>query len=217
MITISPKIMELVPQFKIGTITYHDIAISESPQMIKGRFQLFLESLKLEDKTAADYPGVAEYRSVFKMLGTDPSRYRPASEALIRRVLSGKELPPINSGVDVNNFFSIRFAIPIGLYNLDRIKGNVEVRVGGVEDTYEGLNGRDMNMEGKLLSADSIGPFGSPIVDSKRTMVDDTVKNALHIVYLQPSMDESEARELLESMAQMFTQVNGGTAEIQVI
>jgi DNA/RNA-binding domain of Phe-tRNA-synthetase-like protein len=217
MITISPKIQELVPHFKIGTITYHDIAISESPQMIKGRFQLFLESLKLEDKSAADYPGVAEYRSVFKKLGTDPSRYRPASEALLRRVLSGKDLPPINSGVDVNNFFSIRFAIPIGLYNLDKIKGDVEIRIGGSEETYEGLNGREMNMEGKLLSGDSIGAFGSPIVDSKRTMVDESVRNALHIVYLQPSMDKSEAEELLQSMAKMFTQVNGGTAEIQVI
>ncbi|MFG6496629.1 phenylalanine--tRNA ligase beta subunit-related protein [Fictibacillus sp. UD] len=217
MITISPKINELVPNFKIGTITYHDIAISESPQMIKGRFQLFTESLRLEEKTAADYPGVAEYRSVFKTLGTDPSRYRPASEALLRRVLGGKDLPPINSGVDVNNFFSIRFAIPIGLYNLDQIQSDVEIRIGVAEDSYEGLNGREMNMEGKLLSADSAGAFGSPIVDSKRTMVDETVRNALHIVYLQPSMDKNEARQLLESMATMFTQVNGGSAEIKII
>jgi DNA/RNA-binding domain of Phe-tRNA-synthetase-like protein len=217
MVTISPKIKELVPHFKIGTITYHNIVISESPQMIKGRFQLFLESLRLEEKTAADYPGVAEYRSVFKAVGTDASRYRPASEALLRRVLSGKDLPPINSGVDVNNFFSIRFAIPIGLYNLDKIKGNVEIQIGSSEDTYEALNGREMNMEGKLLSGDEIGAFGSPIVDSKRTMVAEGVQNALHIVYLQPSMDESEAEKLLQSMADMFTQVNGGTAEIQII
>ncbi|MCM3717589.1 B3/B4 domain-containing protein [Fictibacillus phosphorivorans] len=217
MITISPKIKELIPNFKIGTITYHDIAISESPQMIKGRFQLFLEALKLEEKTPADYPGVSEYRSVFKKLGTDPSRYRPASEALLRRVLSGKELPPINSGVDVNNFFSIRFGIPIGLYNLDKVEGDVEIRIGKSEDAYEALNGREMNMEEKLLSADSLGAFGSPIVDSKRTMVDESVTNALHIVYLQPSMEASEALEMLESMAKMFTQVNGGTAETQMI
>ncbi|WP_328083475.1 B3/B4 domain-containing protein [Fictibacillus nanhaiensis] len=217
MITINPKLNELVPNFKIGTITYHNIAISESPQMIKGRFQLFTESLRLEEKNVADYPGVVEYRKVFKSLGIDPSRYRPASEALLRRVLSGKDLPPINSGVDVNNFFSIRFAIPIGLYNLDKIHGEVEIRIGSAEDTYEGLNGREMNMKGKLLSRDDVGAFGSPIVDSKRTMVDESVKNALHVVYLQPSMDKSEAYELLESMAKMFTQVNGGSAEIQVI
>jgi DNA/RNA-binding domain of Phe-tRNA-synthetase-like protein len=217
MITISPEIKELVPHFKIGIITYHDIVISESPQMIKGRFQLFLESLRLEDKSASDYPAVAEYRSVFKVLGIDPSRYRPASEALLRRVLSGKNLPPINSGVDVNNFFSIRFGVPIGLYNLDKIKGDVEIRIGGSEDTYEGLNGRDMKMEGKLVSVDKLGAFGSPIVDSKRTLVNETVLNALHIVYLQPSLGENEAQELLESIANMFTQVNGGTAEIKLI
>ncbi|MFC0238781.1 B3/B4 domain-containing protein [Fictibacillus phosphorivorans] len=217
MITINPKLNELVPNFKIGTITYHNIAISESPQMIKGRFQLFTESLRLEERNAADYPGVTEYRKVFKSLAIDPSRYRPASEALLRRVLSGKDLPPINSGVDVNNFFSIRFGIPIGLYNLDKIQGDVQIDLGDAEDTYEGLNGREMNMEGKLLSKDEVGAFGSPIVDSKRTMVDESVKNALHIVYLQPSMDKSEAQELLESMTKMFTQVNGGSAEIQVI
>jgi len=217
MITINPKLNELVPNFKIGTITYHDIAISESPQMIKGRFQLFTESMRLEEKNAADNPGVAEYRKVFKSLGMDPSRYRPASEALLRRVLSGKDLPPINSGVDVNNFFSIRFAIPIGLYNLDKIEGDVEIDLGSAEDIYEGLNGREMNMEGKLLSRDDVGAFGSPIVDSKRTMVDESVKNALHIVYLQPSMDKGEAQELLESMAKMFTQVNGGSAEISIL
>lgn len=217
MITINPKLNELVPNFKIGTITYHNIAIGESPQMIKGRFQLFTESLRLEERNAADYPGVTEYRKVFKSLAIDPSRYRPASEALLRRVLSGKDLPPINSGVDVNNFFSIRFGIPIGLYNLDKIQGDVQIDLGDAEDTYEGLNGREMNMEGKLLSKDEVGAFGSPIVDSKRTMVDESVKNALHIVYLQPSMDKSEAQELLESMAKMFTQVNGGSAEIQVI
>jgi DNA/RNA-binding domain of Phe-tRNA-synthetase-like protein len=217
MIIISPKINELVPHFKIGIITYHDIVIGESPQMIKGRFQLFLESLKLEDKTAADYPGVAEYRSVFKAVGTDASRYRPASEALLKRVLGGKDLPPINSGVDVNNFFSIRFAIPIGLYNLDAVRGNVEIRIGTSEDTYEALNGREMNMEGKLLSADEIGAFGSPIVDSKRTMMTEGVKNALHIVYLQPSMKKNEAEELLQSMSDMFIQVNGGTAKIKII
>ncbi|MBY6038096.1 hypothetical protein KUV80_15580 [Fictibacillus nanhaiensis] len=217
MITISAEIKKLIPHLKIGAITYHDIVISESPQMIKGRFQLFLESLRLEDKSATDFPGVAEYRSVFKTLGTDPSRYRPASEALIRRVLSGKDLPPINSGVDINNFFSIRFAIPIGLYNLDEIKGDIEVRVGSSEDTYEALNGREMNMEGKLLSADTIGAFGSPIVDSKRTMMTERAQNALHIVYLQPSMEKNDAEELLTSMANMFTQVNGGTAKIELI
>ncbi|MFC7372966.1 B3/4 domain-containing protein [Fictibacillus iocasae] len=215
--TISPAVKQLVPGFKIGFITYHHIAVGDSPQMIKGRFQLFTESIRLEDKQPSDWPYIKEYRDVFKSLGTDPSRYRPASEALLRRVLTGKDLSPVNSAVDVNNFFSLRHALPLGIYDAKMIDGDVEIRLGNAQDEYEGLNGRLMNMEGKLVSCDAKGAFGSPIVDSKRTMMTEQAKEALHIIYLPPSLEPENAEQLLTSIAQMFTQVHGGEAHIALL
>jgi DNA/RNA-binding domain of Phe-tRNA-synthetase-like protein len=184
--------------------------------MIKGRFQLFTESIRLEEKQPSDWPYIQEYRAVFKALGMDPSRYRPASEALIRRVLSGKDLGPVNSAVDVNNFFSLRHALPLGIYDAGKVNGDVTIKLGTAEDEYEGLNGRLMNMEGKLVSCDELGAFGSPVVDSKRTMMTNQATEALHIIYLPPSLDEKSSQELLTSIAKMFTQVHGGEYHISL-
>ncbi|KSU84009.1 phosphoenolpyruvate synthase [Fictibacillus enclensis] len=219
MIKLAEDIKKLVPSFKMGVILYHDIVIEESPQMLKGRFQLFLESLKLDalEKAAADHPGIQEWRQVFKKLSMDPSRYRPSSEALLRRVYGGKDVALVNSAVDVNNFFSLQYGIPLGIYNADGVHGDVEIKIGDPGDQYEGLNGRLMNMEGKLLSADENGAFGSPIVDSKRTMTGEQVKNALQLVYLRPSMADDEAQKLLSAIEKMFVQIHGGSSDSYLI
>ncbi|MGG1571891.1 B3/B4 domain-containing protein [Fictibacillus sp. NRS-1165] len=219
MINIAKDIKQLVPSFKLGAILYHDIVIGESPQMLKGRFQLFLESLKLDAQqlSVSDHPGVQEWRKTFKALAMDPSRYRPSAEALLRRVYSGKDIGMINSAVDVNNFFSLQYGVPIGIYNAGPLTGDIEVRLGKAEDQYEGLNGRLMNMEAKLLSSDASGPFGSPIVDSKRTMTHDNVTSALQIVYLRPSMSTKEAGKLLAAIEKMFIQIHGGSSESFII
>ncbi|MED2972096.1 phenylalanine--tRNA ligase beta subunit-related protein [Fictibacillus sp. B-59209] len=219
MIKLAEDIKKLVPSFKLGTILYHDIVIGESPQMLKGRFQLFLESLKLdaEQLSVSDNPGVQEWRKTFKALSMDPSRYRPSAEALLRRVYSGKDIGLVNSAVDVNNFFSLQYGVPIGIYNAAALSGEVEVRLGSPEDQYEGLNGRLMNMEGKLLSSDANGPFGSPIVDSKRTMTSPDVTSALQIVYLRPSMSTEESAKLLAAIEKMFIQIHGGSAESFIV
>ncbi|WP_369795822.1 B3/B4 domain-containing protein [Fictibacillus sp. FJAT-27399] len=219
MIKLAEDIKKLVPSFKLGTILYHDIVIGESPQMLKGRFQLFLESLKMdaEQLTIADHTGIQEWRTTFKALSMDPSRYRPSAEALLRRVYGGKDIGLVNSAVDVNNFFSLQYGVPIGIYNAGVLAGDIEVRMGNPEDQYEGLNGRLMNMEGKLLSSDANGPFGSPIVDSKRTMTSPDVTSALQIVYLRPSMSTEEAAKLLAAIEKMFIQIHGGSAESFIV
>ncbi|HET7522199.1 MAG TPA: phenylalanine--tRNA ligase beta subunit-related protein [Bacillales bacterium] len=215
---ISAGIYELVPDFKIGVLVYHDITVAESPQMLEGRIDYFQEelALELENKSFADVPGLAEWRKVFKALGTDPSRYRPSAESLYRRVKKGGKLPSIHSVADLNNFFSLKYEIPFGIYDLDKLDGPVEIRIGKEADGYEGINGREMNMKGKLLSADTNGAFGSPIVDSKRTMVTEDTTNALQLVYLRPSADRKRAEPMLEEIGAMFEQIHGGTRKTMI-
>lgn len=219
MITISEDVKKLVPSFKIGTILYNDIVIGPSPQMLRGRFQLFLESLKLDaaHSSVSELPAIQEWRTAFKSLSMDPSRYRPSSEALLRRVYNGKDIGLVNSAVDVNNFFSLQYGIPLGIYNSDALNGDIEIKLGETGDEYEGLNGRLMNMEGKLLSADSAGAFGSPIVDAKRTMTHEGVTNALHLIYFRPSMSVEESEKLLAAIEKMFIQIHGGSSQSKII
>lgn len=217
-ITINPKILEIFPDFKIGTIHYNNITVSESPQMLKGRLQLFQEQLyfDLEDKEITDFPGLLEWQVLWKALGADPSRYRPSAEALFRRIRKQNYLTPVHSGVDMNNFLSLQYEIPLGLYDADKLSGGVEIAIGTEKDQYEGINNRINTLTNMLVSKDEQGAFGSPYVDSKRTMVTEETVNALHIFYLRPSMDRDTAIQLLTAASNMFTGINGGDAEIAV-
>ena len=75
-------------------------------------------------KQPADIPGVAETRTLFRRLDIDPTKSRPSSEALLRRVLQGKGLPKVNSTVDVCNLCSLSHQIPLGLYDREAVKGD---------------------------------------------------------------------------------------------
>lgn len=218
-IRISPEIGAVVPDFKIGAIEYHEIAIGESPKKLKTKLDYIQEELKLqlEEKTIAQFSGIRQWREVFKKLGTDPGRYRPSHEALYRRVKKGGRLPSIHSAADMNNFFSLQYEIPLGIYDLDQIGKTVTLRVGTADDAYEGLNGRMMNMAQKLLSSDENGAFGSPIVDSKKTMTTEKTTSCLQLIYFTPATTIDEAEEILAEIKKAFLHIHGGHANAKVI
>ncbi|KGA96090.1 tRNA synthetase subunit beta [Alkalihalobacillus alcalophilus ATCC 27647 = CGMCC 1.3604] len=216
---IDPTLFTHIPTFKIGLVTYHHIVISDSPQMLKGRLQFFQETLRidLEDKPITDFPGIISWRETFKKLSISPSKYRPSSEALFRRIKKGEFISAVHSAVDINNFFSLKYEIPIGIYNLEQIEGNIVIRLGKESDKYFGLNGREQSMSGKLISSDEAGAFGSPIVDSKKTKTTVDTTNAIQIFYLRSEMSEEESLELLHASAKMFEQIHGGTSTVTLL
>ncbi|NGQ95070.1 hypothetical protein G3578_07710 [Brevibacillus sp. SYP-B805] len=213
-IRIAHTVGERLPGFALGVIRYAGVSLADSPKLLRGRINLFVESLRIERDAAAitEIDGVREWRSAFKKLGIDPSRYRPSSEALIRRLLAGNPFFWINSGVDVNNFLSIYYALPYGLYDADKLTGPITCRLGGAEDRYDALNGRDVHMQGKLLLADQHGPFGSPIVDSVRTSVTPSARELLQVIFFHEALSPEKRQEILGSSARMFTEINGGEA-----
>ncbi|RNC97765.1 B3/4 domain-containing protein [Lysinibacillus halotolerans] len=211
-ISINDELFTTNDQLKIGIIHYTKIVVSESPQMIKGRTQLYQENLYLElqENPVTERPGIAEWRKVWKSFGADPNRYRHSAESLMRRIAKQNYLSPVHSAVDLNNFFSLQYEIPIGIYDEEKLEGNVELLLGDKNTGYEGLNGRFNSLKNILYSKDANGAFGSPFVDSVRTAVTEQTRNAIHIFYLRPSLNETECLQLLNTAGKMFTQVNGG-------
>ncbi|MGD6941489.1 B3/B4 domain-containing protein [Cytobacillus gottheilii] len=218
-INISPELSTLIPHFKIGVITYHDIQVGKSPQMVKGRLQLFQESLYFdyEDKKVTEIEAIQEWRQIFKACGKDPNRYRHSAEALFRRVIKQNYLQSVHSAIDLNNFFSLKYQVPIGIYDADKLSGAVQTRLGEENESYIGLNGRENSVHRLLVAADETGPFGSPFVDSEQTAVTEETVNALQIVFHRPSITVEEAEEMTVSLKDMFLQVHGGTGEVRII
>lgn len=218
-IQVSTELTELIPGFKVGIIEYSNITVGESPQMLKGRLQLFQESIffELEEKNVTDLPGIQEWRNVFKKTGKDPNRYRHSAEALFRRVKKQNYFASGQSAVGLYNFFSLQYQVPIGLYDRDLLEEPVEIRIGRAGEEYIGLNGRSNSLERLILTSDSKGPFGSPFVDSERSAVTTATKNALQIIYLRPSTDMENAKKLTESLKNMFVQIHSGEAFYRIL
>jgi len=125
----------------------------------------------------------AAVRTMYKQVGIDPTKTRPSSEALLRRIRRGDELPRINSLVDVINWCSLETQLPFGLYDLDRIEGDVSLRLGRQAEEYAGIRKDTVHVGGRLTLADSAGPFGNPTSDSARTMVTTATTRALVVIF----------------------------------
>jgi DNA/RNA-binding domain of Phe-tRNA-synthetase-like protein len=131
----------------------------------------------------------AAVRHMYKQVGLDPTKTRPSSEALLRRLRKGDEFPRVNNVVDVVNWCSAESQLPFGLYDLDRITLDsaaacVTLRVGRRGEEYAGIRKDVVHVEGRLVLADAIGPFGNPTSDSSRTKVTVQTTRALVVIFV---------------------------------
>lgn len=173
----------------------------------KYRDTLTTESLK-------EMSGIAATRKVYRACGKDPSRYRPASEALIRRMLQGKQLYQRDTLVDLVNLASIAFGYSIGGFDADKFEGEtLTLGIGKAGEPYEGIGRGNINIEGLPVYRDSLGGVGTPTSDNERTkMMSDTS----HLVVLINGYDGNEQQvranaEYIQSLLMKYCKSDGGS------
>ena len=169
-------------------------------------------------RPAADIPGVAETRALFHQLDIDPTKTRPSSEALLRRVLQGKGLPQVNPPVDVCNLCSLESQIPMGLYDREKIRGEIAVRVGRANEGYPGIRKQRVQLAGRLLLADDDGPFGAPTSDSAHTAVTEGTRHLVVVVFCPIARAGQQLSVALERVADLLTRFCGaGVVAVRVL
>ena len=176
----------------------------------KYREQLTTESLK-------QMPSIEATRRVYRACGKDPSRYRPASEALIRRMLQGKELYQRDTLVDLINLASIAFGYSIGGFDADRFVGDtLTLGVGRHDEPYEGIGRGMINIEGLPVYRDAAGGVGTPTSDHERTKIQ---MSTTRLVVLINGYDGCEERvcanaEYIQQLLRRYAGSNGGSYSI---
>ena len=134
---------------------------------------------------------VGRARELYRRFGLDPTRVRPSSEALLRRLKKGEPMPRINSLVDVANALSVQLHVPVGLYDLDKVKGEeLVIRLGAEGEGYIGIGKEHVNVAGRICVADAEGPCGNPSADSARTMITTETDRAAWIYFLPVQDDD---------------------------
>ena len=171
----------------------------------------------LTTETLKEMSSIAATRSVYKACGKDPSRYRPASEALIRRVLQGKSLYQIDTLVDLINLASIAYGYSIGGFDADKFKGDtLTLGIGKEGEPYEGIGRGMINIHGLPVYRDQEGGVGTPTSDNERTKME---LQTTHLVVLINGYDGNESRvienaQYIQSLLRKYCQSDGGQYEV---
>jgi DNA/RNA-binding domain of Phe-tRNA-synthetase-like protein len=216
-ITIDAKLKSKCPRTALACVTAR-IQPGASPVALLGEMnQRELEIQELPfPRGVLESPQVETVRKAYKSLGKDPSRYRGSAEALLRRIVAGKGFPQINAVVDVINLVSVESRMPIGLYDLGHVTGEIVFRAGRAGETYKGIGKYDLNLEGLPLFSDNAGPHGSATSDSERTMVTAETKEILAVIISFGGADGLE--RWAQRMSALLTQhATAQDVEIRII
>lgn len=214
-IIVSQEIESVCPGF-VGTCVEAEVKNTPFCQPLWEEIKALGEKFKAEltTETLKDISGIAATRRVYRACGKDPSRYRPASEALIRRLLQGKELYQIDTLVDLTNLASIAYGYSIGGFDADKFEGDtLTLGVGREGEPYEGIGRGIINIAGLPVYRDARGGVGTPTSDNERTKIDIATT---HLMVLINGYDGCEDKvranaEFIQRLLRQYAHSDGGS------
>lgn len=189
-----------------GVLVFDPVRVFDNPavgaatQELGARLQELYAGLN-----PGEIPGLTEARDLYKSFAMEPTRYRPSSEALLRRVVAGKGLYTINNAVDSCNLSCLEFLLPVGMYDLDRVRGDVTLRTGREGESYPGIRKGEVHLEARLGLFDDAGPFGSPTSDSARTCVTEQTGAILAVIMATASHEAERMTEAMDIFSRNFS------------
>ena len=213
-VIVSKEIEQVCPEFvgacvEAGVVnTPYSEALWKEIEALGQRYRQELTTETLKEMTS-----IAATRRVYKVCGKDPSRYRPASEALIRRVLQGKNLYQRDTLVDLINLASIAYGYSIGGFDADKFVGEtLTLGIGREGEPYEGIGRGMINIHGLPVYRDAEGGVGTPTSDNERTKMTLDTRHLLVLINGYDGNVErvSENAEYIQELLRKYCQSDGG-------
>jgi DNA/RNA-binding domain of Phe-tRNA-synthetase-like protein len=201
---------------QIGALVFDPVGEPEDPRRVDGYIEKVVSEIRsaYEGRQPTDSLLVQRVRRLFSRVGADPTRYRPAPEALLKRVLRGESFPRILPVVDLANAIMLKYYAPLGIYDWYRVEPPVRVRTGLPGEELETFSGRMLNVEGKIVAEDSRGLIGSPIADGLRARITPETQAALVIFYLP---EETNPEGPMNEFTQRISEDFGGEIAREVV
>ena len=200
-----------LPDVRLGVIEGEEVCVAPAGAELAREMDATCERLRSELtlEQVAELESIRSVRAMFRAWGVDASRYRPSAEALLRRVVQGKGLYRVSNVVDINNLGSIETAWPYGSYNRAAIEPPVALRLGATGEKYEGIGKQTWHLERRPVLADRCGPVGSPISDSTRTMITESVSAVLAVIFAPAQSDAASLEQAVERLARWLERFAG--------
>ena len=191
---------DVAARIRIASFLLEPVSGGERPPSLDAELAQLAERYRsLWAEPADAIEALKPARRLYHAFGIDPSKTRPSSEALLRRILHGKELYRVNAVVDAANLASLTFLLPVGLYDKEKIRPPITLRAGREGEGFEGIRKDRVNVTGRPTLVDQLGPFGNPTSDSLRTSVTADTRAVWFILfapadYAQATLDQDLRR-----------------------
>ncbi len=196
-----------LPGVKLGTVEADALRVAPADEALAREMHEVCERLrsKLTVEQVAGLDSIRAVRGMFRAWGVDPSKYRPSSEALLRRVAQGKGLYRLSNVVDIVNLCSVETGWPYGCYDAGKLAPPITLRHGQPGETYERIGRAMWHLHGHPVLADQQGPFGSPMSDSTRTMITEETQSLLLTVFAPLESSNEKLQGALERFASLLS------------
>lgn len=197
-----------LPDVKLGIVEADQVSVRPADSQLANLMDQICDRKRggLTTEALAEAESTRAVRAMFRAWGVDPSKYRPSSEALLRRVIQGKGLYRVSNLVDIGNLGSIEMGWPFGCYDRAQIDPPVAFRHGAEGEAYEGIGKRMWHLEGRPVLADANGPFGSPISDSTRSMITPSATTILAVIYAPAGAPDARINEAMTQLCKRLRQ-----------
>jgi DNA/RNA-binding domain of Phe-tRNA-synthetase-like protein len=141
LITLAGPVAEGFPEAEIRLVVAHGLD-NTTPWPETDQVRAEAEAAVAAGTVSADpavNESVASWQEAYRAFGTNPKRFRPSVDALLRRVTKSGVLPRISPAVDAYNGVSVLSSLPAGAFDLDRVRGDIEIRLAAEGDRFEPL------------------------------------------------------------------------------
>jgi len=160
-----------------------------------------------------DHPTFRAYRDFFWSIKIDPTKIRPAAEALIRRILAGKTLPSINTLVDAYNLASIKSRIALATFDADRLEGDLLMRFAEEGEQFIGI-GMEKTLilkGGEIVVSDEEKLVAIyPYRDADNTKVTEETENIMMLVCGVPGIPKQDLKNASQVALEYITRFCNG-------
>ncbi|MHB8627340.1 MAG: B3/B4 domain-containing protein [Aggregatilineales bacterium] len=136
-----PELVKRYPSVIGGVILAHGLKNGPTPDELRVRYEAEQQATiaRIGSKPLSEIESLAGWRSAFRAFGVDPTQYRSAAEALLRRLTKQGSIPSINTLVDIGNLVSIRYGLPVAIFDTRALQGGVTVHFSDGTERYTPL------------------------------------------------------------------------------
>ncbi len=210
---INLKISVKNPRIFVSIGSVSGVKVERSKEKTVKLFQKVIEEIgrKYDLGKLKDNPIVRAYRDFYWKIGIDPTKQRPSSEALLRRGLKGN-IPVINNVVDAGNIASMETLVPIGLYDIDLIEGELELRFARDGEIFEPIGGKkeELTKNQIVLADESKVLHVYPYRDSQLTMIREKTRNVLIVACGVPKVESEIVLEACRKASNYILRLASG-------